>query len=310
MTEQGQYNLRWPNHQNEILLAFDALLQTKTLVDVTLVCSNTSIRAHKVVLSACSPFFRNVFAENPCKHPVIVLKDFPGWVVQGVVDFMYRGEIRVPEKHVKTLIQAGESLQIRGLVLPEDLSALSLAPSSAGTDDYLDDSIDENYDDATPTMVRSPLATQNGTNNLLKTHFFTQQQQENATTLAISQQQTQTTPTTVSAVSIAERDTKTKLASTVAISASIAPTTAQTPISTTNTTAASTVIPNNHFTNNSNELQQTRDTNCTSPMPRRKQARPRRRSGDSGPHDFSTTSNSSKPSTPIAQDIRGNNYTY
>lgn len=113
---QEHYSLRWNDHQNQILLAFDALLQTKSLVDVTLVCAETSIRAHKVVLSACSPFFQRVFAENPCKHPVIVLKDFSGWVVQAIVDFMYRGEISVPQERLQTLIQAGESLQVRGLI--------------------------------------------------------------------------------------------------------------------------------------------------------------------------------------------------
>lgn len=115
MTEQEHYSLRWNNHQNHILCAFDTLLKTKSLVDVTLVCAESKIRAHKVVLSACSPFFQNVFAENPCKHPVIVLKDYSGWVVQAVVDFMYRGEISVPQKQLETLIQVGESLQIRGL---------------------------------------------------------------------------------------------------------------------------------------------------------------------------------------------------
>lgn len=116
MASQEHYSLRWNDHQNQILLAFDALLQTKSLVDVTLVCAETSIRAHKVVLSACSPFFQRVFAENPCKHPVIVLKDFSGWVVQAIVDFMYRGEISVPQERLQTLIQAGESLQVRGLI--------------------------------------------------------------------------------------------------------------------------------------------------------------------------------------------------
>jgi len=48
-----QYSLRWNNHQNHILNAFDTLLQSETLVDVTLVCEETSVRAHKVVLSAC-----------------------------------------------------------------------------------------------------------------------------------------------------------------------------------------------------------------------------------------------------------------
>lgn len=112
---QSHYSLRWNNHQNHILSAFEALLQAETLVDVTLVCAETSVRAHKVVLSACSPFFQRIFSENPCKHPVIVLKDFSGWEVQAIVDFMYKGEISVIQEQLQSLIKAAESLQVRGL---------------------------------------------------------------------------------------------------------------------------------------------------------------------------------------------------
>ncbi|XP_070505106.1 protein jim lovell isoform X2 [Chironomus tepperi] len=113
---QENYSLRWNNHQSHILESFDALLQQNSLVDVTLVCADRSLRAHKVVLSACSPFFERVFKDTPCKHPVIVLKDFKGWLVQAIVDFMYRGEISVPQERLSQLIQAGESLQVRGLI--------------------------------------------------------------------------------------------------------------------------------------------------------------------------------------------------
>lgn len=112
---QSHYSLRWNNHQSHILSAFEALLQAETLVDVTLVCAETSVRAHKVVLSACSPFFQRIFSENPCKHPVIVLKDFNGWEVQAIVDFMYKGEISVVQEQLQSLIKAAESLQVRGL---------------------------------------------------------------------------------------------------------------------------------------------------------------------------------------------------
>lgn len=158
---QDHYSLRWNNHQNHILRAFDALLQTKTLVDVTLVCAETSIRAHKMVLSACSPFFQRVFAETPCKHPVIVLKDFRGWVVQAIVDFMYRGEISVPQERLQTLIQAGESLQVRGLV---ENSVPDNTPTPAASPDDFDNLIDTaDYlgrcsspdDEETPSMVTS-----------------------------------------------------------------------------------------------------------------------------------------------------------
>ncbi|XP_076264421.1 protein jim lovell-like isoform X1 [Rhynchophorus ferrugineus] len=111
-----QYSLKWNNHQSHVLGAFESLLHTETFVDVTLVCGETSVKAHKVVLGACSPFFQRIFSENPCKHPVIVLKDFTSWEVQTIVDFMYKGEINVLQHQLQNLIKAAESLQIRGLV--------------------------------------------------------------------------------------------------------------------------------------------------------------------------------------------------
>ena len=53
MAGTQHYSLRWNNHQSHVLNAFDSLLQNEALVDCTLVCEDTSIRAHKVVLSAC-----------------------------------------------------------------------------------------------------------------------------------------------------------------------------------------------------------------------------------------------------------------
>ncbi len=50
---QQHYSLRWNNHQSHVLSAFDTLLQSESLVDCTLVCEDTNIKAHKVVLSAC-----------------------------------------------------------------------------------------------------------------------------------------------------------------------------------------------------------------------------------------------------------------
>ncbi|XP_066137930.1 protein jim lovell isoform X3 [Euwallacea fornicatus] len=141
---QSHYSLRWNNHQSHILAAFEALLQAGRLVDVTLVCSETSIRAHKVVLSACSPLFQRIFSENPCKHPVIVLKDFSGWVVQAIIDFMYKGEISVIQEQLQCLMKAAESLQVRGLanqdpfgVDKESTSVVNQSPTpSTSSNDY------------------------------------------------------------------------------------------------------------------------------------------------------------------------------
>lgn len=253
MTEQEHYSLRWNNHQNHILRAFDALLQTKTLVDVTLVCAETSIRAHKVVLSACSPFFQNVFAENPCKHPVIVLKDFAGWVVQAIVDFMYRGEISVPQERLQILIQAGESLQIRGLVDHSITENVTGAPLTVDLSRIDGDS--EDFIAATAAASHSPTTTTERHHQQQLSH--TSKYDEALLELKRTQQHL---------LRPNERDHQRT------------------------TPAAAT------HQNDSNN----RETNCTSPMPRRKQARPRRRSGECGPHDLT-----SKPSSPIPFNVVG-----
>ena len=68
-----------------------------------------------LVSSSSSPYFQKIFIDNPCKHPIIVLKDVRGWEVQCIVDFMYKGETSVPETQLTSLIKAAEGLKVRGL---------------------------------------------------------------------------------------------------------------------------------------------------------------------------------------------------
>lgn len=57
MEDDQQFCLRWNNHQSTLISVFDTLLENGTLVDCTLAAEGKFLRAHKVVLSACSPFF-------------------------------------------------------------------------------------------------------------------------------------------------------------------------------------------------------------------------------------------------------------
>lgn len=55
---QQQFNLRWNNHTNNILQVFMEQYANEGLVDVTIACDGHFIKAHKMVLSACSPYFQ------------------------------------------------------------------------------------------------------------------------------------------------------------------------------------------------------------------------------------------------------------
>jgi len=112
-----EYCLKWNNHRTTILSVMDTLLEEESLVDVTLSADGQFIRAHRVILSACSPYFRNLFksAFLNDKHPVIVMKDVDFENLKSLVEYMYKGEANVPQHMLSTFIQTAESLQIRGL---------------------------------------------------------------------------------------------------------------------------------------------------------------------------------------------------
>lgn len=151
MTSQ-RFCLRWNNHQSNLLSVFDQLLHDEAFVDVTLAVEGQLLRAHKMVLSACSPYFqvrfffisapsvpsslvlsfllimwvcvcfcffpfaiKALFTGHPDKHPIVILKDVPYVDMRSLLDFMYRGEVSVDQDRLTAFLRVAESLRIKGL---------------------------------------------------------------------------------------------------------------------------------------------------------------------------------------------------
>ncbi|KAG5684655.1 hypothetical protein PVAND_013873 [Polypedilum vanderplanki] len=124
-----QYCLRWNNHQSNLLGVFSQLLQDESLVDVTLACSEgTSIRAHKVVLSACSSYFQSLFLDHPARHPIVILKDVRFSELRTLIEFMYKGEVNVEYCQLSALLKTAESLKVKGLAEMTNQNAVSKEP--------------------------------------------------------------------------------------------------------------------------------------------------------------------------------------
>ncbi|BES99672.1 BTB/POZ domain [Nesidiocoris tenuis] len=107
--------LKWNNYLSNMASELDMLRTEENLVDVTLCCEGYKFRAHKVILSACSPYFRNVFKENPCEHPVVILKDVLPEDVEALLSYVYQGIVYVSEVKLTSFLQTAELLQIKGL---------------------------------------------------------------------------------------------------------------------------------------------------------------------------------------------------
>ncbi|KAK7868312.1 hypothetical protein R5R35_013896 [Gryllus longicercus] len=120
MADTQHFCLRWNNYQSSITSAFENLRDDEDFVDVTLACEGRSLKAHRVVLSACSPYFRELLKSTPCKHPVIVLQDVAFADLHALVEFIYHGEVNVHQRNLTSFLKTAEVLRVSGLTQQAD----------------------------------------------------------------------------------------------------------------------------------------------------------------------------------------------
>ncbi len=109
------FSLRWNDYKTSLIEAFEALRQDDDFVDVTLGCGGRKFKAHKMLLSACSLYFRELLRGNPCQHPIIIIRETSADDLEAILEFVYNGEVNVDEKQLDSFLKAAKALQIRGL---------------------------------------------------------------------------------------------------------------------------------------------------------------------------------------------------
>jgi len=111
-----KFCLKWNDFESNISSAFRDLRADKELFDVTLACDEDHIPAHKVILSACSNFFRNIFRRSGNhQNMFLYLKGVSAKDMESVLSFMYHGEVSVAQDDLNTFLAVAEDLQVKGL---------------------------------------------------------------------------------------------------------------------------------------------------------------------------------------------------
>lgn len=117
--------LRRATHPTDLVRDFSIMLEDDDLTDVTICCEDGNIQAHRMFLSANSPYFKSIFTKLSSttvnnrnigtQYPVLVLKDISLMDMRAIVEFIYRGEVTVPQSQLPSVLKSAESLKIRGL---------------------------------------------------------------------------------------------------------------------------------------------------------------------------------------------------
>ncbi|XP_068207211.1 uncharacterized protein [Palaemon carinicauda] len=117
MTANAQeFCLRWNNFHQSLVSALDGFKNDQDFVDVTLACEGQFLKAHKMLLSACSVFFRDLLKANPCQHPIVILPPEVRFAdLEKLLRFIYQGEVNVHQENLARFLKTAEMLKIRGL---------------------------------------------------------------------------------------------------------------------------------------------------------------------------------------------------
>ena len=116
MTSAEKFCLKWNDFQVNIANSFHDLREDLDFCDVTLVCEgDNQVQAHKVILSACSPFFNSMLRKNKHSHPIIYMRGLKANDLLAVVDFIYHGEANIYQEDLDGFLTLADELKLKGL---------------------------------------------------------------------------------------------------------------------------------------------------------------------------------------------------
>ena len=110
-----EYNMTWKTFGKHLSQTVQDMLVDDTYANVTLVCDDQKqLRAHKFILSACSPVFRSVLRNNSAEtNPLIILRGISSRDMEDILKFMYQGETSVTKDRIKNFMKAAEELEVK-----------------------------------------------------------------------------------------------------------------------------------------------------------------------------------------------------
>ena len=109
-----KYDLKWKTFNDHLVEVFRNLGEEGHFADVTLVSDDQiQTKAHKVVLSACSPVLKTLLVNNPHSHPLLYLRGVNQSELKSILKFMYYGETQIFEARINEFVNLAKDLEIK-----------------------------------------------------------------------------------------------------------------------------------------------------------------------------------------------------
>ena len=116
-----KFSLKWNDFQSNVSRTFSQLRSEEEFFDVSLVSDDEKMMsAHKLVLSASSPYFKHILTTNKHSHPLLCLDGVSSAELQCVLDYIYQGEVQINQEYLDRFLQIASKLKLEGLLASKE----------------------------------------------------------------------------------------------------------------------------------------------------------------------------------------------
>ena len=111
---QEKFKLHWHTYTDHLKEMLHDMMSSNELTDVTLVSDDkVHFKAHKVVLSACSPTFKSIVSDNHLTNQSIFLRGIQSHEVESILHFIYLGQATFYQDRMNEFLNVAKSLEIK-----------------------------------------------------------------------------------------------------------------------------------------------------------------------------------------------------
>ena len=112
-----KFSLKWNDYQQNSVQSFSSLRAESVFTDVTLVGDDhQQISSHKVVLSSCSEYFKNILIQNTHSHPMLCFDNVNANDLNQILDYVYLGEVQLYQEQLDRFLMLAQRFKIKGLL--------------------------------------------------------------------------------------------------------------------------------------------------------------------------------------------------
>ena len=125
-----RFCLKWNDFTSNVSHSFSKHRNETKMSDVTLMGNDHKlVSAHRLVLSACSEFFKNIFTNNSNNNNLVLFLD--GVDATGItlmLDYIYQGEVQIYQEYLDGFLELAKKFQLDGLLENKDEGETDLKP--------------------------------------------------------------------------------------------------------------------------------------------------------------------------------------